>query len=204
MICPDCKGSKIYQPFFGSEEACARCKGLGEVSGVSGTTITAGREENGVIRFLVTSDGTTGPEWIERLERKGFRVGGHTKSILRSPDFKPTSGVTIEIAVLKGELFEGDDRTTENVRVEAGRRGLMAPNAEVACLIREKFSDKEIKEIGLWSIIVMHEPIEDSDGDSCLLGANRYIGGHWLSTCYGGPDGRWFHDSGFAFVARER
>src|SRR3989338_6914714 len=52
------------------------------------------REEDGVIYFSVTSDGTTGEDWITRLESKGFRVGDYAKQVRRSPDFKPTSGVT--------------------------------------------------------------------------------------------------------------
>ena len=204
MRCPDCKGSKVYQPFFGPEEACARCKGLGEVSGVSGTTTAVGLEEDGVIRFSVTSDGTTGPEWIDRLEKKGFHVNDYAKSLLLSPDFKPlSSGEPIQIIVLKGELFEDGDRITGNIRAEAGRRGLTAPNAEVACLIREKFSGEEIKEMGLMWLMVMHEPIEDSNGDPYLLGPHRLDDGRWLYACYGGPDGRWSHVGGFAFVVAQ-
>ena len=119
MQCPDCKGGKVYQPFFGPKEACRNCSGTGEV---------AVPEENGVIYFSVTSDGTTGPEWIERLERKGFRVDGSDKSVLRSSDFKPSSsGEPIQIVVLKGELFEDSDRTTKRVRAEASRRNLTEP-----------------------------------------------------------------------------
>src|SRR3989338_5485130 len=51
-------------------------------------------EEDGVIYFSVTSDGTTGEEWIKRLESDGFRIGKHARQILRSLDFKPTNGVT--------------------------------------------------------------------------------------------------------------
>ncbi|MCX6763157.1 MAG: hypothetical protein NTZ97_00255, partial [Candidatus Moranbacteria bacterium] len=51
------------------------------------------REQDGVIYFtLPPTDGTTGSQWIERLEKKGFRIGNYAKSILRSSDFKPTSG----------------------------------------------------------------------------------------------------------------
>ncbi|MEK7478188.1 MAG: hypothetical protein AAB645_02365, partial [Patescibacteria group bacterium] len=52
------------------------------------------REQDGVIYFSVTSDGTTGEDWIKRLEGNGFRVGDYAKQVLRSPDFKPTNGVT--------------------------------------------------------------------------------------------------------------
>src|SRR3989344_3005062 len=70
------------------------------------------REENGVIYFSVTSDGTTGGQWIARLEKRGYRLSDYAKRMLRSPDFKPTKGVTTEIAVLKGMLFADNDRLT--------------------------------------------------------------------------------------------
>ena len=158
------------------------------------------REEDGVIYFSVTSDGTTGKDWITRLESKGFRVGDYAKQVLRSPDFKPTSGVTTEVAVLKGMLFEDNDRITKKIRAEADKRKLSKPNAELACLIREKFTDKEIEAMGLWYIVAMHEPINDSDGDPFLLNANRYDVGRWLSACDYRPDYRWFRGLGFAFA----
>lgn len=163
------------------------------------------REQDGVIYFSVTSDGTTGEAWIKRLEGKGFRIGDYAKSLLQSPDFKPTSGVTYEIAVLKDMLFEDSDREdsdriTKNIRAEADRRKLQKPNAEVACLIREKFSDKELKAMGLWWIIVMHEPIKDFDGDPLLLGVDRRGGGRWLRAFCDCPGRGWGRGDGFAFV----
>ena len=157
------------------------------------------REEDGVIYFSVTSDGTTGKDWITRLESKGFRVGDYAKQVLRSPDFKPTNGVTTDVAVLKGMLFEDNDRITKKIRAEADKRKLSKPNAELACLIREKFTDKEIEAMGLWYIVAMHEPINDSDGDPFLLNANRYDVGRWLSACSVRPGSRWYRDYGFAF-----
>lgn len=161
------------------------------------------REEDGVIYFSVTSDGTTGEDWIKRLEGNGFRVGDYAKQVLRSPDFKPTNGVTTEVAVLKGMLFEDNDRITKKIRAEADKRKLSKPNAELACLIREKFTDKEIEAMGLWYIVAMHEPINDSGGGPGLLYACRDDGGRWLSACSGRPDDRWNRDDGFAFAVSQ-
>ena len=158
------------------------------------------REEDGVTYFSVTSDDTTGEGWIKRLEDKGFRVGDYAKSVLRSSDFRPTSGVTTEVVVLKGMLFEDNDRITKKIRAYAGERKLIAPNAEIACLIREKFTDAEIEAMGLWYIVTMHEPINDSGGGPSLLHASRYGVGRWLSACGGRPDDGWDRDSGFAFA----
>lgn len=160
-------------------------------------------EENGVIYFPVNSDGITGEEWITRLEGKSFRVGDYAKSVLRSKDFKPTNGIIYEIAVLKGELFSDSDRITKAIRKEAKNRKFSTPNAEVACLIREKFSDKELEAMGLYWIVAMHEPIKDSGGDPRLLGAYRDGNGSWLSTVCDGPGGKWDRCHGFAFVVSQ-
>ena len=157
-------------------------------------------EEDGVIYFSVTSDGTTGEDWIKRLEGNCFRVRNYAKQVLRSPDFKPTSGVTTEVAVLKSMLFEDNDRITKKIYAEADKRKLFKPNVELACLIREKFTDKEIEAMGVWWVIVMHEPINDSDGDPDLLIASRDDGGRWLSAWVGRPGLRWDRDGGFAFA----
>jgi hypothetical protein len=160
-------------------------------------------EKDSVIRFSVTSDGTTGEQWIARLESKGFRVSDYAKSILCSNSFKPTSGITYEIAVLKGEIFSDDGRITENIRKEAKNRKLSTPNAEVACLIREKFSDKELEAMGLYWIVVMHEPIKDSDGGPELLSADRNDDGSWLGASYDSPGSEWGRSYGFAFVVSQ-
>ena len=117
----------------------------------------------------------------------------YAKKVLRSPDFKPT-----KVAVLKGMLFENDDRITSKIRAEADKRQLQKPNAEVACLIREKFTDEDIEAMGLWQIVTMHEPIV-----SDLLGADRSDDGRWLGAYYGEPDRRWSRDGGFAFAVSQ-
>lgn len=156
------------------------------------------REENGIIYLTVTSDGSTGLQWIERLKNKGFEVSESAYWVLRSDDFVPTCGVTSEIAVLKGMLFENTDRFVERINVRADSRQLERPNAEVACLIREKFSDEEIKAMGLEFILVMHEFIEHR-----LLGANRNSVGRIIYAQTGGLDLRLSRDFGFAFAVSQ-
>jgi len=159
------------------------------------------REQDGIIRFtLPPTDGTTGQQWIERLAGKKIQIGGYAKSMLLSDDFKPTNGIITEIAVIKGMLFEDSERITKNIRTMAESKKLTKPNAEVACLIREMFTDAEIEEMGLRWIVAMHEPIKDSDGDPAFLGARRGDDGPWLRACYGRPGPQWYRDSGFVFA----
>ncbi|MFA6432572.1 MAG: hypothetical protein WCV82_02030 [Candidatus Paceibacterota bacterium] len=159
------------------------------------------RMEDGVIYFtLPPTGGTTGPQWIERLENKGIQLSKWAKDVLNSPDFKPTTGVVNNIAVLKGELFTDGNRITSKIRAEADKRKFQKPNAEIACWIRDTFTDKEIEEMGLIWIVAMHEPIKDSGGDLNLLHASRYSVGPWLSTSCDDAGRRWAREDGFAFV----
>jgi len=157
-------------------------------------------EEGGLLYITVTSDGTTGEEWIVRLERRGYRLSDYAEEMLRSEDFVPTSGKTYRIAILPGSLFSDDDRITSNIREEAGRRGLEDPSPEVACLLREFLSDDDLEAMGLWWLAVMHEPIEDSGGVPGLLALGRSGGGRGLGAICDRPGGRWARVFGFAFV----
>jgi hypothetical protein len=158
-------------------------------------------EEGSLFFVEVTSDGTTGEQWIARLERKGFRLSDFAKGLLCSDQFQPTSsGVTYHIAVLPGKLFSDDDRVSGKIRAEADRRGFEAPNAEVACLLREHLSDADLEAMGFQWLVTMHGPIEDSCGVPLLLGIPRGDGVRWLGACYGRPFEKRFRSFGFAFV----
>jgi hypothetical protein len=167
------------------------------------------REKDGVIYFSVTSDGTTGKDWITRLKNKGSRAGDSAKKVLSSPDFRPTSGVTTDVAVLRGCFFEHNNRTTKNIRAYAeafrtpDKRKLGKPEPELACLIREKFTDKELEAMGLWYIVTMHESIITPDGKPRSLGVYRGDGGNWVYASYDESDKVWDRRGGAAFVLQD-
>lgn len=157
-------------------------------------------EENGVIRFSITSNGMTGPEWEEHLKKQGHSISDYAHQLLHSEDFVPTkAGEVKEVVILNGELFTDSERITKKIRKEAQKRNLSTPNAEIACLIRDKFSNKEIEQMGLTWIITMHEPVEVSGGDPRLLSVYR-DGGSWLHAFWDYPVNGWRRDFGFAFV----
>jgi hypothetical protein len=184
---------------IGSRERCRQLR-AGEL--VISEPIRRWREEDGVIYFSVTSDGTTGAEWIERLEKKGYCVRHSARYVLCSEDFKPTNGITTQLAVLKGKLFndrEDRKRLTSNIRAEAERRKLETPNAEVACLIRDMFTDKEIEEMGISWIITMHEPINLS-----ILGMHSSNGKLLLDAFSSNPESYWDGSGVFAFSVSQK
>lgn len=169
------------------------------------------REEDGVIYFSVgPTDGTTGEGWIYRLKSKGIDLSGEAREVLQSPDFKPTSGVTTEVAVLRGRCFSADDSSIEDIRAyseglqTSDKRKLIAPSAELACLIREKFTDKEIEAMRLRDIIVMHEPLHDLCRYSYLLGTCLASFGRWFCAHRVLFRIGWHRDNGFAFEVEAR
>ena len=161
-------------------------------------------EKDGIIYFTLISNGMTGEEWIIYLEVKGFLVSDEAKSVLRHENFKPTKAGTVHhIAVIKGDLFFPDNsRTTNDVRAYASKLKMTNLPADVACLIRDNFTDEEIKEMGLAWIITMHEPIPDCDDALSVLGAFRSARGK-LDTCSGDSDVRWDCSDGFAFATEK-
>ena len=159
--------------------------------------------ENIITFTLPATDGTTGEAWIPRLESKGYRLSDYAKQVLLSKDFKPTTGKVNPVTVLKGDLFSDENRVTEKIREEAKKHNLTNLNAETACLIRENFSDEQLKAMGLLWLVVMHEPIKDSGGDPSLLGVSRNGDGRWLNTYYDNPGGRWVRGYGFAFATAQ-
>jgi len=106
------------------------------------------RHDN-IISFFVKSDGTTGQEWIRKLEDKGYPLTDNCKEFLLSEKFKPTNDFVYQIAVLSGGPKNFDDLYYGNFSSQATFKGLDIPSLEVSCLIRDKFSHAEMREMGL-------------------------------------------------------
>ncbi|HOF42162.1 MAG TPA: hypothetical protein PLD73_18995, partial [Candidatus Hydrogenedentes bacterium] len=64
---------------------------------------------------------------------------GATPGVYRSPDLKPTSGVTHEIAVIKSMRFLDKGRLAKNIRAGIQWRNWVTSEAEAACRIRAIF-----------------------------------------------------------------
>ena len=155
----------------------------------------------------VTSDGRNGHQFIEVGEHNGLRFDDWAKNAMTvGRDAKGnlivtgSSGVVYKPVVIKGGEFEDNERVTSNIRKVAEAQKLVTPPWWLAPLLREKVSDSEILAMGLDWLIVMHEPITDSDGDPSLLGLLRDVC-RCLSASYGYPAGRWNRRGGFVFLA---
>lgn len=158
-------------------------------------------DDEGNIHFTLTSNGFTREQWEQHLERCGWRIGDYARQILRRASEAPTNGVAYHIIVVRpGKKISHSDRTMKKIRAAANKKGWQKPHWEVACLIRDTFTDKQLEQMGLWYTVTMHEPIKASDGDPSLLYSDRGGGGRWLDAGHDRPDGYWSDNGGFAFV----
>lgn len=160
-------------------------------------------EQDNIIYLSVTSDGTTGPQWVKELKAQGVCLEDNAEKILCSAEFRPTSGVTSLIAILTYDVINKTSMTIDGVWAEAQRRKLAEPSVETACLIRRVLSDKDILNMSLWWINVIHVPVV-VDEASYVLRVDRDGGGRRLCATAVSRAGSTFHcANGFAFVAPE-
>lgn len=157
-------------------------------------------DSDGNIHFTVTSNGMTREQWERHLESRGFRLSDWARNVLRRASEAPTNGVAYHIVVRPGSKIASRDRVTKKIRAHAADKGWKAPHWEVACLIRDTFTDEQLEKMGLWWIVTMHEPITDAVGDPFLLYSIRDGDGPWLFADYDRPDDGWLDGGGFAFV----
>lgn len=167
---------------------------------VSEPTPTWTVDGEGNIHFTLTSNGLTREQWEEHLERRGWRISGWARKVLRRASDAPTGGVTYDIVVRPGKKISASDRITKKIRATAEAKGWQKPHWEVACLIRDTFTDDQLEQMDLWYIVTMHEPIHDSAGDPDLLDSDRRGGGRWLNAYCGRSGDKWDDHGGFAFV----
>jgi hypothetical protein len=112
--------------------------------------------------FSVTSDGTSGPQWFQRLKSKGIEVDERVKAMLFSSNFQPTSGVTTNLMVIKSEFTR---EKCKSIPQEVETKKLIIPSLESLCLVREKFSIQQIMEMCHGVLIIPTE-----------LAENKFIG----------------------------
>jgi|GEM_PF-2842041 len=161
-------------------------------------------EKDGVIYLTVLADGTTGEQWVKRLEYKGFRLGSHARNLLLSRDFRISCAGSRKIAVLKGQLFLDEERFGNKIYDKAKLMNLLIPNTDIGCLIREQFTDKELEEMGLRYIVTMHACFGEFENHERFLTPSRLDGGNWLFACPCRQVDRLDHDCGFAFVVARK
>lgn len=148
----------------------------------------------------ITTNGRSGEEFITDLEKQGYNVGDYAKQLLRGKDFIVCDGTTYKLAVISGDEFEDSERTNGNIRAEAAARGYLDPPMELAPYLREMFSHEDLKQMGVWALVLMLKPATDSDGGLRVLGVRRLGDGRWLHAYNARPDDGWSREADFLFL----
>lgn len=160
-------------------------------------------DEEGNTHFAVVSNGFTPKQCVADLENRGLRLSNFGRDALLRAAEAPTNGVTYNIVMRLGNKISDSNRFTNKIRAHAITKGWQTPHWEIAYLIRIKFTDEQLKHMGLWYIVTMHEPIVDSKGDSRLLFSDHAGGDRYLGANNGRPSVYWNFSGGFAFVVSQ-
>lgn len=168
------------------------------------------------ITFTVTGLGLTGAEWITRLEDDGHGVSGRAhsmitaRSMLTESDYDTNhrleAGKEYKVTLMfSKEVLKNSDRKTSKIQSfaisEFGEQSVTGLKAELAFLIREKFTNDELKAMGIEDILVLHEPITDSDGEASILCSSRRLdGSSWVHARCGRSYQPWSFYCAFVFL----
>ncbi len=161
-------------------------------------------DDEGNVRFTLVSTGFTRKQWREHLERRGFVLERWTMNPLfcsaKDVPVETQAGTTHEVLLRPGSRMGEGNCTREKISSQANENGWITPHWEIACLIRDTFTDKQLKQMGLRRIVTMHEPFKDYRGNPHMLITSRDAKGNDLCLEYVEP-GEVLHKSdGFAFV----
>lgn len=168
--------------------------------------------EKGIVYLGVTSDNTTGEQWMRDRFNDEQMSCSYTPEIIKSDHFVPTSRVTYLVAILTKGIFPKGQYsfTVAEIDAEARKRGFTNATLEVACLVRSKIvSLKTLKSMGVdGGITFMHKPIvyRDRDGTKSRRLMQITAGqGDWLKLKTRDVSNDLFHlgGDGYAYIAKK-
>ena len=155
------------------------------------------REHDGVIYLTTSSSGISREEWVNEFELNGIRLTGDSRDFILG-QVKKTSGVVSEIAILRGMLFDNNDRTTQKIDAEAKNRRLINATLEESCLLFNHLTVEEMTTLGLKGLTIFTNDVFDhqcSISKSC-----DPINGWGINSKYGKSREKWGRKEGFAYV----
>jgi hypothetical protein len=99
----------------------------------------------------------------------------------------------IQVAILTDMYLKGTISKTRNIFNEARRQDFRQPDVLLTDLLRNAFSLRDVYDMSLLRIVVMHNPIRDSvqKDNGCVKP---------LLKKHTEPDYRWDSETGFAFI----
>ncbi|MCM2339200.1 MAG: hypothetical protein NDI62_01960 [Burkholderiales bacterium] len=129
--------------------------------------------------FRVTFKVLEGKEWVDSLKKRDIGVGESAYDLLVPKKLFSTEGkkgIKSKIILLRGSQLcgVGNKISVWKILVGASKRGLIHPNPEIACLICQNFTSKDIRQMGFDVVYIMHSSIVDSEEDRMRFVVNAH------------------------------
>ncbi|MCR4285877.1 MAG: hypothetical protein NUW00_03200 [Candidatus Kaiserbacteria bacterium] len=169
-----------------------------EGEGIPGVGPLSSFETDDELRLLLSCKGhnriLTAVEASRRLAEMGFRVSEEAEFVLK----QAYSAYGEEYALLS--VVRNAESTHDVMRTAKKLRLRDCPVA-LAYILREMTFDYQLRDFGLKTLVIMHQPILGSEGSLCQLAlcCGDEEGDGWLDVYYGCPDGSVEPKVGFAF-----
>ena len=157
------------------------------------------KEKDGFLYFSVISNGRTPKEWLDLFSQQNVEFSRLGQSIIALSNFVPTKGILTHMVGIRRSIFpedkkvfsdnKGTDINNAFIRNYAKKKGWFPPTVEEGCLIRDKFTDKEMEEMGLFNFQIMHSPVQCYDGKNYTMEVGRRYHISWHESrdtvCFG-------------------
>ena len=107
----------------------------------------------------VLSDGTTGENWINRMESSGVWISDRAKSFFKTKKFKISENKETDIEIIKLNYFT---KCPDIFRIKhiSHCRNLKKALPEVVCLLQQQLFCRDLYKISVKRIMIMHEAYE--------------------------------------------
>lgn len=148
-------------------------------------------------RFVVFSDGRSGKDFADALEKENDRLSRFILELLREHEIVGTDKIAYKLVVFVPRISIISNGGVEFVA--RGDRKWLTPPRFIAPLLAEKLSDERIREMGVETLIVMHDPFADAQGSCWHLGINTY-GAYRVDIFAAGADVNWRTRVGFVYL----
>ena len=164
--------------------------------------------QNGHVVLTINGLDLTGAAEVSRLKDQKYNVGDIATSCFKSTNedgydltHRLVAGQTYRIVLVPGKEIERiNDRTTSGLLAFGERLGYLRPLAGIIPRLRERLTDKQLEELGLWYIVALHQPIADTVGFLLVLGLVRSGAGRHVDAHGDGPGNQWDGGGAFAFL----
>lgn len=156
------------------------------------------REHDGVIHLTISSSGISRDEWVNEFELNCIRLTENSRNLILG-QVEKTSGVVSEIAILRGILFDNNDRTTQKIAAEAKNRGLINATLEESCLVFNHLTVEEMTTLGLKSLNIFAKDVFNHPF-SISMGCDPINDLGVIDTKYDKLREKWGRNEGFAYV----